>query len=135
MSMFELTSLKSIGDTRGTLTVIEGLKDLSFEIKRLYYLTNLDANTPRGFHAHFELTQFAICLSGSFDMLFDDGYNKETYKVDNNCEGVLIPPMIWHEMHNFSNDCILLVLASAPYDEDDYIREYKQFCKHVKENK
>ncbi|AXQ99048.1 sugar 3,4-ketoisomerase [Pseudoalteromonas piscicida] len=132
MSLFETISLNTLGDERGTLTVVEALKTLPFDIKRVYYLKNLVANIPRGFHAHYKLQQFAICLAGSCEMVFDDGVSRELKLIDSSSEGVLIPPMVWHEMHNFTEDCIFLVLASDLYDENDYIRDYQNFMKVIK---
>jgi dTDP-4-dehydrorhamnose 3,5-epimerase-like enzyme len=129
MSLFEVSTLTTLGDSRGSLTVIEALKTVPFDIKRVYYLKNLASATPRGFHAHYRLEQFAICLSGSCEIIFDNGKSKERKLMDSASEGVLIPPMVWHEMHNFSKDCIFLVLASDIYDEADYIRDYQDFLK------
>lgn len=131
MSLFEVTALHTLGDHRGELTVVEALKNIPFNIKRIYYLKNLDPKTPRGFHAHYKLKQFAICLSGTCEMLFDDGNTKETINMNSSSEGVIIPPMIWHEMYNFSEDCVFLVLASDLYVESDYIRDYQEFIKVV----
>ncbi|NNG45143.1 FdtA/QdtA family cupin domain-containing protein [Pseudoalteromonas sp. NEC-BIFX-2020_002] len=131
MSFFETITLPTRGDHRGELTIVEALKNIPFEIKRIYYLKDLDCDTPRGFHAHYKLKQMAICLSGTCEMLFDDGNVKETLIMNSSSEGILIPPMVWHEMHNFSKDCIFLVLASDIYDESDYIRSYLDFIKVV----
>lgn len=125
--MFEVLKLKKVTADRGTLIVGELDELLPYQIKRFYYLTNLDSDLPRGFHAHYECRQVAICLQGSCVMHFDDGKNKQEYLMSKKEEAITIEPYIWHEMHNFSSDCILLVLASHQYDESDYIRDYNVF--------
>lgn len=131
MSLFKWIDIRTIGDERGQLCVIEQDKDLPFQVKRFYYLTNLDCHTPRGFHAHRCLRQIAICVAGSCEMIFDDGNRKESIVMNSSSKGLLIEPYIWHEMHNFSNDCILLVLASDNYEESDYIRDYDLFLREA----
>ena len=120
-----------LGDDRGQLVAIEENKQVPFEIKRVYYIYGTDRAVARGFHAHKELKQVAVCVSGSCKMLLDNGVSKSTVILDNALKAVEIPPMIWHEMHDFSKDCILLVLASALYDEADYIRDYEEFIGSV----
>jgi dTDP-4-dehydrorhamnose 3,5-epimerase-like enzyme len=131
MSLFKIINFKSYTDDRGCLTVAEKARDIEFEIKRTYFLKNLDSRYPRGFHAHYNLKQVAICINGSCDMIFDDGSARETYTMRTSSEGVIIPPMVWHEMHNFSKDCVLLLFASDLYDEGDYIRDYEDFLELV----
>jgi UDP-2-acetamido-3-amino-2,3-dideoxy-glucuronate N-acetyltransferase len=125
------TSLKSINDDRGNLVVIENLKNVPFEIKRVYYLTKLSAEHPRGFHAHKILKQFAVCLAGSCRFVMDNGIQKEEFTLSSPSEGIIINEMIWHEMHDFSQDCVLMVLANDFYDESDYIRDYPTFLKLI----
>lgn len=127
MSLFKWIDIRTIGDERGQLCVIEQDKDLPFQVKRFYYLTNLDYETPRGFHAHRSLRQIAICIAGSCEMIFDDGNRKESIVMNSSSKGLLIEPYIWHEMHNFSKDCVFMVLASDYYNELDYIRDYSEF--------
>ena len=127
MSLIQEIQMKSLGDERGNLVAIEGEKGVPFKIKRVYYLFNTKKDTPRGFHAHKALKQVAICVSGSCRMTLDDGTNKEEILLDKADKGILIDSMIWHEMHDFSPDCVLLVLASDFYDEQDYIRNYNEF--------
>lgn len=119
--------LKGFKDERGLLVAIEGLKTIPFEIKRTYYLVDLKKDYARGFHAHKELIQFAVCLRGSCRFVMDDGVNKTEYLLDSPQKGILIEPMIWHEMHDFSSNCVLLVFASDHYNESDYIRDYQDF--------
>jgi len=123
------------GDERGELVAIEQLKDVPFEIKRIYYVYDLKKELPRGFHAHKNLQQVAICLKGSCKFLLDDG--KERVKdivLDSPNKGLFIDKMVWREMYDFSEDCVLLVLASDYYDESDYIRDYGEFLKIVEKN-
>lgn len=122
-----LVNLKGYGDDRGLLVPLEAMKEIPFEIKRIYYLVNLKNGQPRGFHAHKEIKQFAICLSGSCRFIMDDGQEKTEFILNNPLVGIRIDPLVWHEMHDFSNDCILLILASDYYDESDYIRDYQEF--------
>lgn len=121
--------LPSYIDNRGTLIVVESKKQIPFEIKRVYYIMNTTSGEPRGFHAHKELVQFAVCLKGECRILFDDGITKYVSHLNTESEGVLIPPMVWHEMYDFSADCILLVLANDNYNELDYIRCYDDFIR------
>lgn len=127
MSLLKLIDLKPLGDERGQLSVLEAQKNIPFPIKRVYYLTNMKSNVPRGFHAHKKLEQVAVCVAGECTMLLDDGNNKENVLLDSPCKAIRIEPMVWHEMHDFSDDCVLLVLASDHYDESDYIRNYADF--------
>lgn len=115
------------GDNRGGLMAIENNKEIPFEIKRVYYLCDTTVGVRRGFHAHRTLQQVAICVHGSCEFLMDDGYNVEIIKLDNSHTGLILPPYVWHEMFNFSPDCVLLVLANDIYDESDYIRSYQDF--------
>lgn len=132
MSLIHWIDFPKIGDDRGNLVVLEGNKNIPFSIKRIYYLFDLQSDIPRGFHAHKELVQVAVCVKGHCDILMDDGKNKETVTLDSPDKGLLIDVMQWHEMRNFSEDCVLLVLASNIYDEADYIRSYEQFQNEVK---
>lgn len=132
MFLTDLIPLRTLGDDRGGLTVLEGGNDLPFEIKRVYYLTRTKPKVSRGFHAHIALRQMAVCISGECEMVMDDGYVRETVLMNSSERGILIEPMVWHEMHNFSEDCVLLVLASDIYDEADYIRIYDDFLEIVR---
>lgn len=122
-----IISFNVIGDERGNLVSLEEMKNIPFEIKRVYYLYDLQKDLPRGFHAHKELQQVLICVKGSCHVLLDDGKEKETYLLDQPNKGLLVDKMIWHEMQDFSEDCVLMVLASEYYDEGDYIRDYEEF--------
>lgn len=129
MSLIQWIELPNLGDQRGGLVVAETCKNIPFDLKRLYYIFDAKPDVPRGFHAHKELHQIAFCIKGKCKMLMDNGFAKEEVWLDQPNKGLQIPPMIWHEMHDFSEDCVLLVLASEHYDELDYIRDYADFIK------
>lgn len=131
MSLVKLIDFPSLGDERGALVAIEGNKNIPFDIKRVYYIFGTQKDIARGFHAHKELNQVAVCITGKCRMLLDNGNTKENVWMDSATKGVLIEDMVWHEMHDFSDDCVLLVLASDIYDESDYIRNYQAFIKAV----
>jgi len=128
----ELVPLQRHGDERGMLVALEQTKNVPFEIKRVYYMFATQTNVRRGYHAHKELRQLAIPVSGSCRFLLDDGNEKIDLLLDNPSLGLLIEPAVWHEMYDYSSDCILLVLASDVYDESDYIRSYDEFVEFVK---
>lgn len=131
MSLIKLINFPSLGDERGALVAIEGNELVPFDIKRVYYIFGTEQGVSRGFHAHKELKQVAVCITGRCRMLLDNGVKKENVWLDSSSKGVLIEEMIWHEMHEFSSDCVLLVLASGHYDELDYIRKYDEFLAKV----
>ena len=131
MNLIKLIRFNPLGDQRGELFSIGANKEVPFDIKRVYYMHGMDSNIPRGFHAHKELQQVAICLKGSCRFVMDDGCEKQETVLDSSATGILIDKLIWHEMHDFSNDCILVVLASDHFNENDYIRDYEQFTKKV----
>lgn len=130
MSLVKLIDLPDLGDDRGGLVAIESNQSVPFEVKRLYYIFNT-TDRPRGFHAHIELKQLAICLKGSCRFILDDGKSKEEILLDTPLQGLYIDGVIWREMHDFSEDCVLLVLASEHFSEADYIRDYQDFLKAV----
>lgn len=125
-------TLESHGNDRGNLYVGEVDKQIPFTIKRFYVFTNIPPGATRGAHAHKRTEQAVFCLHGSFDLLTDDGVTKETQHIDKVPRGVLIQKKIWHTMSNFSSDCIAIVVASEPYDEADYIRDYQEFLNHIR---
>lgn len=124
----EWVELYNKSDSRGSLIVAEAQKNIPFEIKRVYCLYGMN-NESRGFHAHKELQQVMVCLSGSCELVLDDGNDRLRIKLEPNGKGVKIGNMVWREMHHLSNNCVLMVLASAWYDESDYIRCYDDFNK------
>ncbi|MEM0135426.1 MAG: FdtA/QdtA family cupin domain-containing protein [Thermoplasmatales archaeon] len=131
----KLINFKKISDPRGNLTVIESLKDIPFEIKRIYYIYDVPGGESRGGHAHRTLEQLIIAVSGSFDVKVDDGIKKKTFSLNRAYYGLLVPKMIWREMNNFSSGSVCLVLASDFYRENDYIRVYDEFLGAVNEVK
>ena len=124
-----LIDLKGFSDDNGGLSVVESTIDIPFDIKRIYYLYDVKEHLTRGFHAHKELYQLYIPLSGSFDVELDDGYSKEIFHLDNKNSGLFIKPITYRKLYNFSKGSICLVLASQLYSEDDYIRDYEEFLK------
>jgi hypothetical protein len=123
--------LRVSSDDRGSLIAIEGGRDVPFEIARAYYLFGTQVGVSRGFHAHRELRQFAVAVAGGCTMILDDGRDRVQVRLDSPASGLLIPPMTWREMIDFTPDCVLLVLADAHYDESDYIRDYDGFLEAV----
>ena len=134
MTFYKKIQLKQLGDERGDLVAIEPHIDIPFDIKRVYYIYNLPESTSRGFHAHKELRQFLVCVSGSCKILIDDGLQKQEIVLNSGSQGLFMDVMMWHEMHDFTSDCVLLVLCSELYDEGDYIRNYNEFLKLAKTN-
>ncbi len=130
--MTKLINFKIIEGEEGSLVALESLKNVPFDIKRVYYIFNNKKNIKRGHHAHIKLKQLAVCVSGSCKFLLDYGKNKEIVELNNPGEGLFIDHMIWREMFDFSSDCVLMVLADSFYDEKDYIRNYEEFLKGVK---
>ena len=126
-----MINVKPLGDARGSLIALEGGKNIPFDIKRVYSIFDTKDGVSRGFHAHRNLKQIAICVTGSCRFVLDDGAQKEEIIMDDASKGLLIENLIWREIHDISSDCVLLVLASEYYDEDDYIRHYIQFIKEV----
>lgn len=122
---------KQFGDDRGTLVAIEEKKDIPFEIKRVYYMYDTGKGIRRGYHAHKSLEQILICISGSCKVLLDNGKEKEIVQLNKRYEGLYIKSNIWREMFDFSQDAVLMVLASEYYNEDDYIRDYEKFLDYI----
>ena len=115
------------GDARGSLVAIENHHDIPFAIARVYYVYATKPGVTRGLHAHRALHQMAVAVAGSCTMLLDDGARRIEVRLDDPAVGLTLPPMVWHEMSDFSADCVLMVLADAAYDESDYIRDYGEF--------
>ncbi|MCZ2443328.1 MAG: FdtA/QdtA family cupin domain-containing protein [Flavobacteriales bacterium] len=126
--------LKLIRDDRdGNLIILEALRDVPFEVKRLYYITNLENSfSIRGQHAHRELEQVIFCIQGSFTLGLDDGQNQQQVLMNKVNVGIKLGKMLWHTMEDFSIGCVLLVIASDYYSEADYIRDYAEFLQLVK---
>ncbi len=119
--------LNKIHNRDGNITIVEGQKNIPFDVKRIYYLYDIPGGEARGGHGHKELYQLIVSASGSFDVMIDDGINKKIVTLNRPDYGLLIVPGIWRELIEFSSGAICLVLASHKYDENDYIRDYKDF--------
>ena len=123
----KIIPLQSHGDERGSLVALEEGNTIPFAIKRVYYIFKTQEGVRRGFHAHKQLKQVAIAVRGSCRFVLDDGKERIEMLLDNPCQGLLIESFMWREMYNFSDDCVLMVLADQLYDEADYIRDYSVF--------
>ena len=119
--------LSKIHNRAGNITIVEGQKNIPFDVKRIYYLYDIPGGEDRGGHAHKELHQLIVAASGSFNILLDDGQNKKIVTLNRPDYGLMVVPGIWRELFEFSSGAICLVLASHKYDEDDYIRNYDRF--------
>ena len=119
------------GDDRGMLDAQEEYKDIPFEIKRVYYMYDTKKDVHRGFHAHKSLEQILICIHGSCKVLLDNGTEKKIVSLEKPYEGLYIANNMWREMYDFSEDAVLMVLASEYYKEEDYIRDYNEFLRMV----
>lgn len=124
---------KDITDKYGHLTPIEGKKDIPFDVKRVYYISGVEAGVRRGFHSHRDLKQMLICVHGKVKILVKTPYEEEIVELSSPFEGLYIGEMVWREMYDFEDGAVLLVLASEYYTEDDYIRDYKIYEKEAKE--
>lgn len=134
MGLIKWIDFQRLGDDRGSLIAIEiGVENsVPFNIKRVYYLYHTALGVSRGHHAHRKLDQVAICVAGKCRMVLDDGAVREEAWMDSPERGLLLKRMVWHDMHDFSEDCVLLVLASEHYEENDYIRSYAEFIRATK---
>lgn len=130
----KIIELPRISDVRGNLSFIEGDVHVPFEIKRVYYLYDVPGGSNRGSHAHKDLHQFIVAMSGSFDVALDDGQQKQRFHLNRSYYGLYMCPMMWRDLDNFSSGAVCMVLASERYDEADYIRDYDTFLKITKVN-
>ena len=126
-----IIEIPKIANPLGNLTFIEGGRHIPYEIKRVYYLYDVPGGAERGGHAHNELEQFIIAMSGSFDIHLDDGYQKKSFHLNRSYYGLYICPMIWRTIDNFSSGSVCMALASTFYDESDYYRNYEDFIKAI----
>lgn len=124
-----IIELPKIEDRRGNLTFVEASRHVPFDFSRVYYLYDVPGGSERGGHAHKTLHQFVVAMSGSFDVILDGGLTKQRFHLNRSYYGLYICPMIWRTMDNFSSGSVCLVLASDPYDELDYIRDYDDFIR------
>ena len=127
----KLIQLKSCGDDRGSLIALEENSNIPFNIKRVYYMFNTGEGVRRGLHAHKTLKQVAIVVRGSCKFMLDNGTEKIEITLNHPAQGLLIESFMWREMYDFSEDCVLMVLADQIYDEADYVRSYDQFIEQV----
>lgn len=130
--MARIISFQQHGDERGMLVALEENKEIPFQIKRVYYMYNTGENVRRGYHAHKKLEQILICVHGTCMIHLDNGREVEEVCLDKPYEGLYIANNVWREMYNFSEDAVLLVLASELYDESDYLRDYQKFIEYIK---
>jgi hypothetical protein len=129
LSDCKLISLPRVQDPRGNLTFIEGGHHVDFDIQRVYYLYDVPGGSERGGHAHKALRQLIIAMSGSFDVLLDDGEEQKRFHLNRSYVGLYVCPMIWRQLDNFSSGSVCMVLASNRYDEADYFRDYGDFLR------
>nr|QGT50686.1 dTDP-6-deoxy-3,4-keto-hexulose isomerase [uncultured Elusimicrobia bacterium] len=129
--MYQLLDFPIHGNHQGKLVALEKGVDFPFDIKRVYYIWDTAAGVVRGKHAHRRLEQVIVCLAGSCDFILDDGKQRVTVHLDNPAQGLHIKHNIWREFTNFSQDCVVMVLASEHYDEADYVRDYQTFLQEA----
>lgn len=129
IDLCKIIDLPKIQDPRGNLTFVESGSQIPFDIQRVYYLYDVPGGAERGGHAHKDLHQLIIAMSGSFDVVLDDGKNKKRVHMNRSYNGLYVCPMIWREIDNFSSGAVLMVLASNKYDEADYYRDYAEFMR------
>lgn len=125
----KIIELPKISDPRGNLTFVEGGNHIPFDIKRVYYLYDVPGGAERGAHGHKELQQFIIAMSGSFDVVLDDGMEKKSFHMNRSYYGLYVSPMMWRDITNISSGAVCMVLASHHYDATDYYRDYHNFVK------
>lgn len=128
----KIIQLPKILNDRGNLTFIEGENHIPFKIERTYWIYDMPGGEKRGGHAYKELNELVVALSGSFDVVLDDGKEKQTFSLNRSYYGLYIPKMMWRQVENFSTNSLALILASGTYDKNDYIRSYEQFKEMVK---
>lgn len=127
INLCRVIQLPKISDPRGNLTFVESGNQIPFDIQRVYYLYDVPGGAERGGHAHKGLEQLIIAMSGSFDVVLDDGREKKRVHLNRSYSGLYVCPMIWRELDNFSSGSVCMVLASNKYDEEDYFRNYAEF--------
>lgn len=125
--MAQLFSLPKILDYRGNLSFVEENNHIPFTIRRVFWIYDVPGGEERGGHAYKETEELIIALSGSFDVMLDDGSKKVTIHLNRSYQGLYVPKMVWREMRNFSTNSVAMVIASTDYDERDYIRDYEEF--------
>lgn len=128
----KIIDLPKISDPRGNLTFIEGNQHIPFDIHRVYYLYDVPGGAERGGHAHKGLSQLIIAMSGSFDVILDEGGEKKRFHLNRSYQGLYVCPMMWRELDNFSSGSVCMVLASNIYEESDYYRDYNEYLTAIK---
>ena len=131
----KLEEFKVLGDHRGQLVALEANRQIPFDVKRVFYIYGTQEGVPRGNHSHYKTKQFLVAVNGSCKVTLDNGKEKETFDLNKPNLGLFQDALIWGTMHDFSSDCVLVVLASEHYDESDYIRDYDMFLEEVKNGK
>jgi dTDP-4-dehydrorhamnose 3,5-epimerase-like enzyme len=133
MTLINWIPVTELGDLRGSLVSFEGAKTVPFHIERVYCVFETKKGVSRGFHAHKKLKQLIVCITGKCRIVLDNGTIREDVWLDSPANGLLVEDMIWREMHDFSDDCVLVVIADQHYDETDYIRDYQEFIRQVRD--
>ncbi len=128
----KLIKVNRFDDARGTLCFATGEKDFPFEIKRMFWITDVPEGASRGEHAHFTCYEAIFPVSGGFDIFIDDGENRETFTVNSPCEGIVVPPKVWCRLFNFRPNTVCVVAASESYNSEGYVHDYASFLKRVK---
>lgn len=131
MEQPRIIDLPKISDPRGNLSVIEEMKDIPFEIERTYWIYDVPGGEGRGGHAYRKNQEFVVALSGSFDVIIDNGREKQVFTLNRSYYGLYVPAGLWRKMDNFSTNSLAMVLASEPYTREDYIYDYNQFLKEI----
>jgi len=132
ISHCKIIELPKIADPRGNLTFIEGNQHIPFDIRRVYYLYDVPGGAERGGHAHKALSQLIIAMSGSFDVILDEGGEKKRFHLNRSYQGLYVCPMMWRELDNFSSGSVCMVLASNLYEESDYYRDYNDYLTAIR---
>jgi|WetSurMetagenome_2_1015567.scaffolds.fasta_scaffold09183_3 hypothetical protein len=132
LSVCRIINLPKIADSRGNITFIEGTRHIPFQINRVYYLYDVPGGETRGGHAHRQLEQFLISANGSFDVVLTDGQDSQRFHLNRSYYGLYIAPGVWRELDNFSSGSVCFVLASAYFDEKDYIRDFDEYIEYTR---
>ena len=133
MEQPRIIDLPKIGDKRGNLSLVEEFKQIPFKIERTYWIYDVPGGEKRGGHAYYENSEFIVALSGSFDVVLDDGKEKKIFSLNRSYYGLLVPKGWWRQMENFSTNALALVLASTPYTKEDYIYSYEEFKRNAED--
>jgi dTDP-4-dehydrorhamnose 3,5-epimerase-like enzyme len=125
----QIIDLPRVGDPRGNLSVIEEFQHVPFKIERIYWIYDVPGGEFRGSHAFKETCELIVALSGSFDIVLNDGQKEQLFHLNRSYKGLYVPKLLWRRLENFSTNSLALILASTVYDEDDYIRNFEEFSK------